>query len=227
MKTFKKFLSIILSVVMLMSCVVSTYAETYNDLDKHELTCEFIMDSEVSVEDNVILFSKTEQEKNCCNREIFFIVPNENVPANELKNKIVKSATINSVNSSPSIRVEEYDISISIKGWIKVSYSNGTSTWGQTAKVTSVSGGYTKLDSSVSVTSQYVVAGSSGKSASTGGVINQHLEKHPTSSSWSYTAPSTWHYIVKNNTSVIGAYCDYNLRRASGSTWTFTLNCNV
>lgn len=227
-KKSKLFLSLILiiTIVFVSTTPISATSSIQNN---PELTFEFIRNSNASINNNVICFSKNSSQGNneyVC--ETIFIVPRENISAEALLGNLTNSAKeAKNNNSRASITVEEFDPSISIEGWIQTYYSRINSGYGTASKVTSVSGGYDKSDRSVSVTAQTIIYGSSGKSALTGKGITQNDSHNLTSDySWSYTAPSSWHHIVENAIHNIGANCTFYLKRY-GSTWNFTIECII
>lgn len=161
--------------------------------------------------------------------ETIYVVPTEDTSADFLLNELTQSAKNANSNARGNITVEEFDSSISVEGWVRVTYSRVDSYYvGNTAaKVTSVSGGYSKSDRSVSVTKQTIHFGSSGKSNVNGRAISQTEVKYLTNeTSWTYTAPSSWVHIVETATHNIGANCTFELKRY-GSTWNFTIDCIV
>lgn len=221
---------ILIATIMLislsLSCMFSVFALTSDKVVVNEvnLTYDFIRNAQASIDNNVILFSKTtSQGNNSYLCETIYVVPTANTSAITLLNDLTKQATSNARNA---ITVEEFDPSISIKGWVTTTYVSISSSLGPASKVTGVSGGYTKSDRSVSVSSQTVCYGSTGFRASTGNFIEQNVDEYPTSTSWEYTAPANWEYIVEAGVHNIGANCTFDLVRY-GSTWSFTVESIV
>jgi hypothetical protein len=75
-------------------------------------------------------------------------------------------------------------------------------------KLTSVSGGWTRLDSAVSISNKKVNFGQTGAGCST----SCNVYKSPTTNSFSYSAPSTWPYIADDRLSTFGT-CNINERK--------------
>lgn len=228
-KKSKLFVSMILLVSIIVSGIMPVSA--LSTIEKEPtLTFDYIINSNASINNNVICFSKNEQQEDdeyVC--ETIFVIPAEGISADSLLNDMIETAKKTNSNARGSITVDEFDPSISIKGWVQATYSRINSNYGSSkaSKVTAVSGGYDKSDRSVSVTKQTIHFGSSGKSNSTGRAISQSDAKYLTNDySWSYTAPSSWHYIVEAATHNIGANCTFDLKRY-GSTWSFTIECIV
>lgn len=224
---------LIVSMILLVSIIVSSIipVSALSTIERGPtLTFDFITNSNASINNNVICFSKTEQQGDDeYVSETIFVIPAEDITADSLLKNLTESAKKVNSNARGSITVEEFDPSISIKGWVRATYSRIDSNYGNTtaSKVTAVSGGYSKSDRSVSVTKQTVHFGSSGKSNSTGRAISQTDVKYLTNeNSWSYTAPSSWHYVVETAIHNIGANCTFDLKRY-GSTWSFTIDCIV
>ena len=204
-----------------------TYAadeKTFNN-DPVKLTAGFIMEAEITVENDTVILTQTKKiSDNDYRIETVFIVPEANKSADDVLSDISDFIQ----RASGSQYVEEFDGSGSIKGWLRVYYTKGSSSYGSTVKVTSVSGGYTRYDVSVTVSTQSLYYGCSGKSATTGYYIGQNDNKTPSGSSWSYTAPSSWHPIVQDSYCNAGANCTFTLRRGTGTnTWSFTIYCIV
>ncbi|MDD6095167.1 MAG: hypothetical protein PUC29_05445 [Clostridia bacterium] len=215
----------LLFVSLVLLSITPTHALSYSltTSDNVPITSDFIINATASINDNVISLSRTTSiESNNYKCDTIYIIPAEGVSATYLLNELTEYAQRQSSNARGSISVEECDPSISVKCRLCTYFTRVSSQYGIASKVTSVSGGYRIIDRSVSVIGQSLIYGSTGKSSSTGLMKTQNASATPTTSSWSYTAPTGWHYIVETATHNIGSSCEFTLKRA-GSTWSFTM----
>lgn len=117
----------------------------------------------------------------------------------------------------------DYDSTVSVKAYSTIYYSTKVSGGLTYYCLTSASGGYTILDSSVAVTSQSVHCVETGLNTSSF-TIDKHSYANPSSNSWS-TSTGFSDYIYLTDYGLFGAKYTLNLKRTSGSsTWSFTLN---
>lgn len=147
----------------------------------------------------------------------------------EYKMVIEDQDTLNSTSyistfSSGNKDLSKKDSSYSVEGYLKISYDVGTYRNADAYKLTKVSGGYTILDGTVSVSSQSVTYGISG--VSNEGVVQMHNTKKPTSSSWSYSTGYTPYLVLVDNYS-FGATYNLTLKRYSSSTWNLSLHVSL
>lgn len=90
------------------------------------------------------------------------------------------------------------------------------------ANLTRVTGGWTILDSTVSLSSRMVRYGSSGWPNGA-----QTDTKYPTDNFYDYTTPATWAAISLTGSYTFGTNSTVTLKRGTSSTWTLYLLNNL
>ncbi len=104
------------------------------------------------------------------------------------------------------------DNSISYRAYSTVYYTTGTVGGMDAKKVTRVTGGWTKLDSTVFIQSRLVRVGSTNYQKT------QTIEYAPTSDSFDYTTPASWQLLPVEIGLIAGCVMDTTYKRNS-STW--------
>ncbi|MRX71129.1 hypothetical protein GJU40_02955 [Bacillus lacus] len=93
--------------------------------------------------------------------------------------------------------------------------------------LTSVTGGWTRLDTSVSIGTKTVNWGQTGRSCSGPGVTQSSKVQYPGSSTYSYAIPSSWVGVdINADVTVVGHKSSAELTRGS-SKWTINFTNNV
>jgi hypothetical protein len=124
--------------------------------------------------------------------------------------------------ASGSTSGSKWDPSYSVKTYSTFHYSTMSVSGIDSIKETSVNGGWTISDSSVSLSGRSVHYGCSGIASSTGFGVDQYSTKYPSGNSFSYNTPSTWKYIDKGaDFMALGVNTYVTLKRGS-STWSLT-----
>lgn len=114
----------------------------------------------------------------------------------------------------------EYDDSYSVKAYSTYYYTKLTYGDYSYHDITSVKGGWTKLDSSVTLSRREVIYGATGPAYHDNRFITQRQISYPGSNTFSYTAPSSW--IAVQPTHAVGVTTNIDINRRS-STWRLTL----
>lgn len=204
-----------------------TYAtnDTASEDDPVKLTADFIKEAEITVEnDTVVLCKTTNISGNAYRVETVCLVPEDDKTADY----VLKEIQDFTQQTRSSQTATKFDGSYSVEGWVCITYTEGTSSYGPWVNVTNISGGYTRYDHSVGVKSQELHCGCSGENPNTGAYSTQYVTYYPSSSSWSYPKPASWGPVVYNSNSKIAATCTYTLKRGSNNnTWTFKVDCVV
>lgn len=124
---------------------------------------------------------------------------------------------------------EKWDTTISVKAYSTNTY-NRTSADGANSciKLTAVSGGWTKTDSSVGIGTKKVTYGQTGRRCDTTGAVTQSSSPmYPGSTSYSYTVSSSWKPVsLLADVTKVGQVSVTDLTRNS-SKWTLSLTNNV
>lgn len=108
------------------------------------------------------------------------------------------------------------DSTLGLSGWISVEYKkNNDGHW----LVTKVTGGYSKSDASISVTSQSVISGCSGMNTKT--QIKEYTPAAATKS-WSFNTGFN-QYANNKGMAVGGANLTINMKRGTKSKWSLTI----
>lgn len=134
----------------------------------------------------------------------------------------IKSRTYITTYANHNSTIGDYDDSLGVYAYVTIYYrTKGTEP--EEYLLTSVSGGYTIVDSTISVTKQTVTYGCNGTFPTA--ISSQTATKYPgTSSSWSYSTGFTTY--VTDEFAAIGCNNLLNLKRR-GSTWTLRITNNI
>lgn len=211
------FLAMILLVVATLSSTTVSYAKykdaqkTKYDLYKMVSEKNFIKNSSLNAK-GIYRFTKTDKvDKKTYSTttvDVFSSDPN-------FLNIVGKvSATPTILYQSGSNYKDKYDDAMSNMAYSTVNYEETTINGNSYCKVTNVSGGYQNLDRTCKVISQELQFGQSSDSTV------YFTIKTPTSTYWSYSAPSSWQQVRTNavTTMQIGARYILTIQRNS-SPW--------
>jgi hypothetical protein len=131
-----------------------------------------------------------------------------------------EAASVSSTGTGNSY-VDLWDTSISVKGYVTIYYSYYANSDGiNEYTLTQIAGGYTKSDSTVSISSQTVVYGMQGYSK-TYGIVYKDSTIYPTTSSWSITTGYT-SSVVLDVSANFGATYTIKLVRGT-SAWSLVI----
>ncbi len=133
--------------------------------------------------------------------------------------------TIESIQSGTQSNYRsDTDATKSITGYITVYFQYYTYGGNEFVGLTSVSGGYKKLDSNIRVSSQSVYMAQNGRTYANGSK-QQSTTKNLSGTTWSFNAPSGWYPILTGSAgSFAGANYKFTMTRgASGSSWSHTV----
>lgn len=124
--------------------------------------------------------------------------------------------------ASGSINDSKYDSTYSVKAYSTVYYSTSTINGASCIKFVKVVGGWNQLDSQVSLSGRTTWFGCSGPSSKTGIAIDQNTTKTTSANSFTYTAPTSWIYVIKSGITSCSATLKVTIHRG-GSSWTLQL----
>lgn len=241
----KKLLTAIVTLTFCISSVLPAFANqgglkeiSMSDISVSDnLTKQFIKNSDsYEVEDGNYIFKKTEKisstNKNSLKSTkegmyktttmvIFADTDDEKADLEKAINNITNSVSTSS-SSGGSNYVYKWDSSDYIKGYCTAYYDLENND--EYATITSASGGYTGGGSGVSVKTQSVLVGQSGKTYSNG-TKAYTMSKTPTGKTWNYSTPSTWKAVEASAVSAGGVTYILRIKRGtSTSTWKLEIN---
>ncbi|WP_299833661.1 hypothetical protein [uncultured Metabacillus sp.] len=124
------------------------------------------------------------------------------------------------IAASNSKSASQWDSSYSVRAYSTYYYTRYEKDGYAYHDITSCSGGWSRSDSSVTMSQRKVIYGASGPSYPNGSYVQQNQTMYPTSNSFSYTAPSSW--VAVKTTHAVGVSTWVTLNRG-GSTWTLKL----
>lgn len=132
------------------------------------------------------------------------------------------------VQNTSSKNDSKWDPTLGVKAYSTIYVTKSTTTKGTFLDLSSVSGGWSISDNSYSLTNMRVRLNQTGVSSS--GSFNQHVDKYPTSRTWSYTAPTTsWPPVSAETTGAGTAYVgagQYTRITRGSSSWQFDWSNN-
>jgi len=130
--------------------------------------------------------------------------------------------------TNDSSNKSKYDSSISVRAYSTVYYTTSSIDGEDYTDLTKVSGGWTILDSTVSLSNRKVNFGATGWAKSGVGYVQQTSYNNPTSNSFSYSAPSSWAPIsVVSTGRIFGVTTWVTLKRGTNSVWELQLVNNI
>lgn len=225
----KRIICLSMTMIMLIFAAVPAFANESVDSGFAVLNNDLLSNAEISTDSNQVYLTQiTDLGDNHYVKETVVLVPKEDTTPGELVN-MIRGASGGTAQTYATGYTEEYDSSISVCAWIYVYYNKTTKALGEAVRITGVAGGYSIDDNTVRVNGQTVIYGQSGKNAETGyAVSGENATKYPSSSSWSYSAPS-WSYVLTDVYPCnVGGNVTTTLQRMGGSsTWSFTVSCTV
>lgn len=127
-----------------------------------------------------------------------------------------------SIASTGSKYEESWDDSIGVKAYSTIYFTKTTSGGIEYGKLTSISGGWSRSDTTISLSGRKVTFGQSGWPAG-----SQTKTVYPTGNTWNYTAPSTWDAVSLDADYTLGATSTVTLTRGTRSSWTLKLSNNL
>lgn len=125
--------------------------------------------------------------------------------------------TENNISPMNSQTNTDSDSSGSYRASITCTYNSGSTGY----LLTKVNGKWTKLDKSVSISNRKVTY-----ACTSGTQQKQRNVKYPSSNTYSYTTGYTKR-VKDVGSTLLGGVATCNLKRGTGSKWSFTVNCNV
>ena len=220
----KKYVSAFLALLCIFSLSAIAYAAPGETTAPDEIVLDrnFLSSSDMTeVDGNVVLTReivaapRTRSAAAECARESVVLIPSETSSAEEIMENIDTFLTSRAAGNKYE---EEYDNTLSVKLYTTIYYTRKVESGKDYIKLTRVTGGITDIDSFISVTKQVVTLGCFSRA-----VGNQRQTFYPTSSSFSYNAPSTWKYVEDDPLlSTAGAYYEVTLKRGSATgSWTY------
>jgi len=220
-------------------------ANQETDFSHADLFEEKIRDKDYCLEDGIIKYNYVEcmdsqdTKEKLYKMESIFILPKEGeldtlLNLIKLSNSERKedssnnSAEIMKMSSNYNHR-ESADSSGSIRGYVNVYFSESVKDKNQYMKIIKVSGGYKRIDQSVSVRAQSVTVSQKGRTYNHGYRAQQKTVSKGRTASWSVMPDKSWYAVNTDAVAAfVGAYCKYTLKRAGSSkTWKFTTDCPV
>lgn len=191
----------------------------FTEIMSSESFREALKDKNYCYENGVLQVEYVEEDGNEGCATMVTLVP-QNAGENE-KNLI---STLSADTGSNEKTVN--DSSYGLKAYTKINYKIETHSGTEYVLISSVKGNWTRSDRSIAVKSQKVSIYNNGRSYDHGSCLSQMVEKKPTSSSWSYTAPSGWHAVSTEAVCTVGVLYRLELKRG-GSTWSVENNNKI
>lgn len=235
----KKIVSVFISMVMLVALITPNivYAKNQNltdtctsqalepvtEFDNNDCL-ELVCSGNVSVQKDRVVFCKDRVLSQLNNtttmcKDSIVLYPKKSIEELEENISLIKKAP-----SSSQYR-EAMDKSISVKAYTRVYYQISEENNLDYFRIISVSGGYSDGTDHVKVVSQALRIGCSGWYR--GGYAQQQKNYKPSTSAWSYNAPSSWHKVAKTGGYYVGSYYSLTLKRFSSNTWTMSISNNL
>lgn len=205
MKKLKGIISTALSAIILTSLSVPVMADV-SAMSRSELTGNDLVSTPAEMSQGIYKFEYTDvvgEEK--VTTDVTYIVKDEEDKA-EI-NSFIRQRVDNNYKT-------KLDSTMSYEHHTQVYYVEN----GSMVRLTKVTGGYTRRDSTVSVVGQKLVIGQSTL------IKSNVTTKYPSSSSWSYTL--NWAAVDVTPGAVIGARHELTLKRNAGS-WVSELSNNI
>ena len=227
----KMFCLITLTIVMSMF-VTSVYAETtdlpdlgfssveemYNHAQRNGITnaekAEIVLKDSLNNSISLDAYYLTSQNEDSTRETYVFAVPEEIISNDSLEDSIASSGSGSS---------SQYDTSYSVYGYITYYYSTKYAHGCTGYLLTSVTGGWQIVDSSVSITNREVTYACYGITLTdTGFGVNnsQYQTKYPTTNSFSYNSGFSEYVYKDGSVSTLGTSSEATLRHGGSSEWT-------
>lgn len=197
------------------------------------MDANFYDDANCFVDNGIVYFQRNQligQSGNIKNYQVdtVSLIPAEGKSSSDIINVFNEYKATKNTNTRASSTIGSiWDSSVSVQTNCTITYSSYEDSAGVGfAKLTGFSGNYTIHDNHVRVDRLYVEYGSTGLGV--GAYYNQYDDMFISSSSWSYSAPSSWQYVTTDNASYfIGTTYTFSISHMGGSTWTSTVQNNL